>query len=638
VGLLGDRYGWVPPADRMQAAAQEAGFDADLAGKSVTELEILYGVLDSPDQRRRSWFYFREELPYDQMPADVAAQYSDARRVDPQAQQYAARLDALKARIRQALPDRVRAYEAQWDAGRNAVTGLEAWGRQVLEDLWSDLERETEEFLREAPRTWQAQELRALEEFVEGRAQGFVGRAAVTRELMSLATSPARKDVTQGRPWGVCVTAPAGAGKSALFAHLYRALQQREHVLVLAHAAGTSIRSTQVGAMLRRWVYALARELGIDDPLEDLAKRLEETALAPVTGTSRGYYLWVGFLLMVIAWGVYAYSRQLQDGLIVTGMRDRISWGLYITTFVFFIGISHAGTLISAILRVSQARWRTPVTRMAEFITVVALICGALFVIIDLGRPDRLLNVFIYGRWQSPIIWDVLAITTYLTASVTYLFLPMIPDLALFRDRLTGRVSAWRSWLYRVLAIGWRGNASQWRSLGAAMAVMMILIIPIAVSVHTVVSWIFAMTLRVPWNSTIFGAFFVAGAIFSGIAMLIIVMAILRKVYHLEEYITEKHFVYLGYMLGAFSLIMIYGNISEFLVTGYKLEEGEEFHFRQLFLGQFAGLYWFYFLGGLVIPGLLILLPWTRNIWGVVTASVLVVTAMWVERYFIVVA
>ena len=137
----------------------------------------------------------------------------------------------------------------------------------------------------------------------------------------------------------------------------------------------------------------------------DWRERLEKTVLAPVTGTSRAYYLWVAFLLLVIAWGVYAYSVQLRDGLVVTGMRDRISWGLYITTFVFFIGISHAGTLISAILRVSQARWRTPITRMAEFITAVSLICGALFVIIDLGRPDRALNVVIYGRWQSPIIW-----------------------------------------------------------------------------------------------------------------------------------------------------------------------------------------------------------------------------------------
>ncbi|MBF8298887.1 MAG: hypothetical protein HW395_1544 [candidate division NC10 bacterium] len=367
-------------------------------------------------------------------------------------------------------------------------------------------------------------------------------------------------------------------------------------------------------------------------------ERPERTALAPVTGTSRAYFAWVAFLLIIIGWGIYAYTRQLQDGLVVTGMRDRISWGLYITTFVFFIGISHAGTLISAILRVSHARWRTPITRMAEFITLVSLICGALFVIIDLGRPDRVLNVIRYGRWQSPIVWDVLAITTYITASTAYLFLPMIPDLALFRDKLAGRVSGWRMWLYSVLSVRWRGTHSQWQSMGAAIPTAMILIIPIAVSVHTVVSWIFAMTLREPWNSTIFGAFFVAGAIFSGVAMLIIVMAILRKVYHLEEYITEKHFVYLGYLLGTFSLIMVYGNVSEYLTTGYKMSEGTEFHFRQLFLGEFAGLYWFYLLGGLVLPGLLILLPWTRNIWGVVAASVLVVVAMWVERYFIVVS
>ena len=363
-------------------------------------------------------------------------------------------------------------------------------------------------------------------------------------------------------------------------------------------------------------------------------QRLEETALAPVRRTTVLYYAWVGLLVCVIGWGAYAYYVQVRDGLIVTGMRDRVSWGFYISNFVFFIGISHAGTLISAILRVSKAGWRTPITRMAEFITVVALCCGALFPIIDLGRPDRIQNVILYGRWQSPIIWDVVAITTYLTASITYLFLPMIPDLALFRDR----TSAWRQKLYSVLSIGWSGNRTQRGLLGTAIAVMMILIIPIAVSVHTGVSWIFAMNLRVGWNSTIFGAFFVAGAIFSGVATLIIVMAILRKVYHLEEYITEKHFVYLGYLLGAFGLIMIYGNLSEFITTGYKLEQGDEFHLRELFLGQFAGFYWYYFVGGLLVPPLLILIPWTRNIWGVVIAAFLVDVAMWIERYFIVVA
>ncbi|HEX9633978.1 MAG TPA: NrfD/PsrC family molybdoenzyme membrane anchor subunit [Candidatus Limnocylindria bacterium] len=367
-------------------------------------------------------------------------------------------------------------------------------------------------------------------------------------------------------------------------------------------------------------------------------ERLEATALAPVSRTGARFWALVGVEVAVLGWGLYAYSVQLRDGLVVTGMRDRISWGLYIATFVFFIGISHAGTLISAILRVSQARWRTPVTRIAEFITVVALICGASFVIIDLGRPDRVLFVFAYGRWQSPIIWDVLAITTYLTGSIVYLFVPMIPDLALFRDRLTGRTSRWRAWLYRTLAIGWNGNVAQRRSLIAAIGMLMILIIPIAVSVHTVVSWIFAMTLRVPWNSALFGAFFVAGAIFSGIAILIIVMAILRRVYRLHEYVTAKQFIYLGYLLAAFAAIMIYANISELLIHGYKLEEGAGFHLRQLFLAEFAPLFWFYLIGGLIAPIVIVLLPATRTVAGVVVASILVTVAMWIERYVIVVS
>lgn len=366
-------------------------------------------------------------------------------------------------------------------------------------------------------------------------------------------------------------------------------------------------------------------------------ERLDHTITAPLLKTSRLYYLWIAFLLAVLGWGIYAFTRQLNDGLIVTDMRDRISWGLYISTFVFFIGISHAGTLISAILRITQARWRTPITRMAEFITVVALSCGAIFVIVDMGRPDRLFNIILYGRWQSPIVWDVLAVTTYLTGSIAYLFLPMIPDMAFLRDKLAGRVSAWRLRLYSILAVGWVGNASQKRNIGSAITVAMLLILPIAVSVHTVVSWIFGMTLREPWNSTIFGAFFVAGAIFSGIATLIIVMAILRKIYHLEEYIEQKHFIFLGYMMGAFALIMIYANISEFLTTGYKLEEGQEFHFNQLFREEYAPFYWFYMLGGLVLPGLIILLPWTRNFWGILVAAVFVDAGMWVERYFIVV-
>jgi molybdopterin-containing oxidoreductase family membrane subunit len=367
-------------------------------------------------------------------------------------------------------------------------------------------------------------------------------------------------------------------------------------------------------------------------------RRLEAKTLEPMQSTSRGYWVLIASLLAVIGFGLFAWFRQIDQGLVVTGMRDRITWGLYISVFIFFTGISMAGTLISALLRAANVTWRTPITRIAEAITVVALLCGAALIVVDMGQPGRLYNVLLHGRWQSPILWDVLAVATYLTASAIYLGIPMVPDLVMFRDRLQGRVGRFRTWFYTFGSIGWRDLPEQRRALARAVGILMVIMIPIAVTVHTVVSWIFGMTLRVGWNTTIFGLLFVAGAIFSGIAMLVIVLVILRRVYHLEEYITEKHFINLGYLLASFTLIMMYINASEYLTTGFKLEEGEEFLFRQLFLGQFAGLYWFYFLGGLALPGLLILWKRTRTIPGIVTASVLVCIGMFIERYFLVVS
>lgn len=366
-------------------------------------------------------------------------------------------------------------------------------------------------------------------------------------------------------------------------------------------------------------------------------QRLEDSVLSPLTRSGRGYYLLLGFLGAIIAWGLYAYSTQVRDGLIVTGMRDRITWGLYITLFVFFIGISHAGTLISAILRVSKAGWRVPITRMAEFITVVALMVGALMPLIDLGRPDRVHHLFLFGRWQSPIVWDVVAITTYLTGSFIYLYLPLIPDFALASNKIGHLVSKPKRLMFDVLSLGWRGTPDQKRLLNRAIGIMMIIIIPVAVSVHTVVSWIFGMTLREPWNNPMFGAFFVAGAIYSGIGTIIIVMAVLRKVYKLEEYITPRHFINLGYMLAGLALIMMYFNVLEFVTVGYKLEGEEHFHFEQLFTGELAFYFWFYALGGMVLPALIVLFPFTRNIAGMVIASILVDIGMWMERYFIVI-
>jgi Ni/Fe-hydrogenase subunit HybB-like protein len=366
-------------------------------------------------------------------------------------------------------------------------------------------------------------------------------------------------------------------------------------------------------------------------------ERLRGTALRPLTETSRLWWAWTGFLTALVALALFAYATQLRTGLAVTGLNNNVFWGFYIVNFVFFIGISHAGTLISAILRLARAEWRRPVTRMAEVITGIALMVGALMPIIDLGRPDRILHILVYGQVGSPIIWDFIAITTYLTGSLIYLYLPMIPDLALARDRLRGQVPALQHGLYTLLALGWRDTPEQRRLLERALNVMMIVIIPVAVSVHTVVSWIMAMTLRHGWDTTIFGPYFVVGAIFSGIAGIITVMWVFRRVFRLHEYITEKHFVYLGYLLLTLGVLYAYFTISEYVTIGYKLKGAYGDLLDALMLGQYALPFWLFVIAGLVVPVLIIALPRTRTIPGIVIASILVNIAMWSKRFVIVV-
>ena len=367
----------------------------------------------------------------------------------------------------------------------------------------------------------------------------------------------------------------------------------------------------------------------------------ETNLLLSLTRTTWRFYAWVGLLGAVLLWGLYAYILQLRQGLIVTGMRDQISWGLYITNFVFFIGISHAGTLISAILRVTDTGWRRPITRMAEAITVFALCIGAPMVMIDMGRPDRMLNLFRYGRIQSPIIWDVLGVSTYLTGCVLYFYLPMIPDVAFLAEQ--PQVAGWRRRLYRTLSLGWTGSAEQKRLLEKAISVMAVFIIPLAVSVHTVVSWIFAMTLRPGWDSSIFGPYFVIGAIYSGAAGVIFSMWVLRRVFHLEDYVKPLHFRNLGLLLLAFSMLYLYFNINEYLTSGYKLEGMDRVLLDRLFLGDYAGLFWSaqslcVFLPLLIMLAVLGLKRYQQfTIPGVVLASLLVVVGAWLKRYIIVV-
>ena len=348
---------------------------------------------------------------------------------------------------------------------------------------------------------------------------------------------------------------------------------------------------------------------------------------------------WVLFLMVIIMIGITAYIYQLVYGLAVTGMTNYFSWGIYIINFVFFIGISHAGTLVSAILRVTGTNWRRPITRMAEGITAFALIIGAPMVVIDMGRPDRVLNLLVHGRLQSPILWDVLSVTTYLVGSLIYLYLPMIPDMAILRDH-GEKFRPWRRALYRKLALGWTGTAEQRRRLERAIGVMAIVIIPVAVSVHTVVSYVFSMTLRPGWHSTVFGPYFVVGAIFSGIAALITVMVLFRwlfKPYHVERYITREHIKKLGLLLLAVNLIYIYFTFTEYLTTGYNSPEVERPLLESLFSGPYAVEFWVMAVLGLLVPAVLIALPWSRNVAGITIASVLINIGMWLKRYVIVV-
>ena len=358
----------------------------------------------------------------------------------------------------------------------------------------------------------------------------------------------------------------------------------------------------------------------------------DEILFRPIYQTGKGFYVLAAALLTVFMFGVVMYIRQFIFGLGVTGMNEPVTWGFYIISFVFFIGISHAGTLISAILRLSKAEWRRPITRMAEVITGIVLLIGGLHPIIDLGRPDRILNIFERGRLQSPLLWDLTSITAYFTASTIYLYLPLIPDIALLRDR-GGRFNK----LYTILSWGYEGTERQKHVLERAINILMIMVIPIAISVHTVISWIFSMTLQPGWHSTIFGPYFVVGAIFSGIAALIIVMIAFRKAFHFDDYLKNIHFNYLGTLLLVMSLLWFYFTFAEYLTTFYGHEPPEMRVFLYKFTGGYSPFFWLMVFCNFIVPVVFLSNKKLKTIPGILVSSIAVVIGMWLERLIIVV-
>jgi Ni/Fe-hydrogenase subunit HybB-like protein len=339
--------------------------------------------------------------------------------------------------------------------------------------------------------------------------------------------------------------------------------------------------------------------------------------------SGRGFYITVSILGALVLLGLYAYVTQYRTGLGVTGLSRQIFWGVYITNFVFFIGISHAGTFISAVLRILKAEWRRPISRASELTTVFILLFGVGSVLIDLGRPDRMLYAIRYANFQSPLLWDVCSIATYLA---------LIPDIAMLRD-LGGK----REWFYRILSLGWRGTESQHHRLDKAIGFVSVLVIPVMITVHTVVSFVFAMTIQPLWHSAIFGPYFVVGAIFSGVASVIIVMAVLRKAYHLENYIKPIHFNNIGIFLMAMTLLWFYFTFAEYITIVYGNEPIHMAIFWSKISGKFAPLFWLHFTLCFVIPLPILAVKKFRTIRGTVIASISIVLGMWLERFVIIV-
>lgn len=345
--------------------------------------------------------------------------------------------------------------------------------------------------------------------------------------------------------------------------------------------------------------------------------------------------IWTGSLIVVCLIGAFAYYRQLRYGLIVTHMRDYVSWGIYISNFVFFVAISLVGSLITAIFRLANVKWSTPLTRIAEIIAVSAIVFASLIIIVDMGRPERFMNLFLHGRIQSPIVWDVIVITTYFFISLLLLYFPLLPDLKIllqFKEKTGKRLNK----LYRFQGSFWKGTKEQFRISDKSINILCIVIIPVAFCIHTVTSWLFATTYRPGWDSTNFGAYFISGAFLVGAGGVVVAMYVFRWAYRLEKYITEIHFEKMGRIVVLLALLYLYFNVNEYLIPAFKMKKPEEAHLTQLFTGEYAPMFWFAIFIGMIIPIVILLFKKGRKPLPMFIVGIMVVIGAWFKRYLIV--
>jgi len=328
-------------------------------------------------------------------------------------------------------------------------------------------------------------------------------------------------------------------------------------------------------------------------------------------------------------------------GVGVWGINIPVGWGFAITNFVWWIGIGHAGTLISAFLLLMRQKWRTSINRFAEAMTIFAVACAGLFPLAHMGRPWLFYWMLPYpdtmGVWpqfRSPLVWDVFAVSTYLTVSLVFWYTGLLPDLATLRDRAKKRIT---KIIYGIVSLGWRGSAEHWSRYETCSLLLAGLSTPLVVSVHTVVSFDFTIALLPGWHSTIFPPYFVAGAIYSGFAMVLTLAIPLRRYYHLEDFVTMKHLDFMGKVMLATGLVVTYSYIMEAFMAFYSGNPYDRYMMINRMTGPYAKVFWTLIFCNLVGPQVLWFSKIRRNPWVLFTISLVVQTGMWLERFVIIV-
>ena len=377
-------------------------------------------------------------------------------------------------------------------------------------------------------------------------------------------------------------------------------------------------------------------------PLSDA--QINKDLLRPLFEHPRRYWILVGVLGLIVLGASAATGLMFWEGLGMTGLNRPVMWGFFITNFVFWIGISHAGVMLSAILRLSKAEWRRPATRAAEVLTIFSLMTALMMPLIHTGRPWRILywafpydlSRGIFPNIRSPLVWDPAAVLTYLSCSTMFVYVALIPDIAIIRDRSTGL----RRTIYSALALGWRGNSRQWKLQIIAGFLLSALILPVFVSVHSIVSWDFGMAMSVTsWHSTVFAPYFVIGAVHSGVSAVVIVMIIMRWLFDWKAYIRPEHFDSLARLLIVVATGWFFFFTLEF-VFGLYGQERDELAVKHMLASEWPWFHLFiiFIVTTYFVPvGMWLIRGVRRNPWWMLFTCVLVNIGMWLERLVIIV-